>query len=101
MTIWLLVSLAIVSPDDHVLNFSATMAMIIVAGILSHGRCGVLVCTGSTERMTLKDQPRLKSLSEQPTVGTYLRGPLRQNAERQTSVRKFEVPFWRRDPVAD
>ena len=69
-----LLCLTIVSRDDHVLNLSATMALIIVADILSHGRCEVLMCTASTERTILKDRPGLKSLTGQPTIGTYLRG---------------------------
>ena len=96
-----LLCLTIVSRDNHVLNLSATMALIIVADILSHGRCEVLMCTASTERMTLKAQPGLKSLTGQPTIGTYLRGPLRRDAERRTSIRIFEVPIRRKDPVTD
>ena len=69
------------------------MALIIVAGIFSHGCChGVLMCTAITERRTLKDPPGLNSLSGQPTIGTFPCGPLRQDAERWTSVRNFEVP---------
>jgi hypothetical protein len=56
------------------------------------------MCTARAKRTTLKDQPGLKSLTGQPTIGTYLRGPLRRDAEWQTSIRKFEVPIRRRDP---
>jgi hypothetical protein len=101
MTSWLLVSLAIVSRDNNVLIFSATMALIILAGILPHGRCGVLMCTASTEKTTLKDPPGLKSLPGQPTIGTFLRGPLRRDAEQRTSVRIFGIPLRRRNPVTD
>ena len=89
MTSWLLVSLAIVSRDDHFLNFSATMALIIGAGIFSHCCCGVLMCTARTEWTTLEDWPELKSLSGRPILGTYLLSP--RAAEFQTSVRIFEV----------
>jgi hypothetical protein len=73
----LLICLAIISREDHVLLLMTLLcSLTAVAGILSHGRCGVLMCTASTEKTTLVDRPGLKSLSGQSTIGTYPRGPL-------------------------
>jgi hypothetical protein len=59
-----------------------------VAGILSYGCCGVLMCTASSEKNTLEDRQGLKSSYGQPIIGTYLNGPLRQDAERRRDLVK-------------
>ena len=60
------------SRDDNVLIIPAAMALTVVADVLSPGRSGVLMCTVSTERMTLEDQPFIwpPSLRGTPKTGS-------------------------------